>query len=208
MKKPGFIIEMSMFLLVAACSSRPTPLPASTPTPLPTLTKTRFPAMEPEPPSPTPAFRSIDIKSGGFSLLVHPELEFDIDDHSINLSGAQNNLIISLNGRPYIASEYTMESFLDKYVTETASRGGAFIQSVPYEIMIDDMSGIAVDISGIFIDAPVAGKAFVISPKKDFIIFGLGMSNLSGNQNEWIEIGSDIFEALLASIEIKDEVKQ
>ena len=43
---------------------------------------------------------------------------------------------------------------------------------------------------------------------QDFIIFGLGMSNLSGNKNEWVEIGSDIFETLLASIEIKDEVKR
>jgi len=207
MKRLSFICVLGVILL-AACGSQPTPTQTSTPVPSPTSTNTPFPAMEPEPLSPTPAFRSIDIKSGGFSLLVHPDLQFDFDDYSINLSDAQNKLIISLNGRTYIASEYTMESFLDKYVTETASRGGAFIQGVPYEIMIDGMSGIAVDISGIFINAPIAGKAFVISPKKDFIIFGLGMSDLSGNKNEWIEIGSDIFETLLASIAIKDEVKQ
>ena len=207
MKRISFIVVMSTILL-AACGSQPTPAQTSTPVPSPTSTNTPFPAMEPEPLSPPPAFRSIDIKNGGFSLLVHPDLQFDIDDRSINLSDAQNKLIISLNGRTYIASEYTMESFLDKYVTETASRGGAFIQGVPYEIMIDDMSGIAVDISGVFLDAPVTGKAFAISPKKDFIIFGLGMSNLSGNKNEWVEIGSDIFETLLASIEIKDEVKR
>jgi len=101
-----------------------------------------------------------------------------------------------------------MESFLDVYIDEIASRGGTFIQSVPYEIMIDGMNGTAVNITGIFLDDPIAGKAFVISPRKNFIVFGLGMSNLTANKNEWAETGSNVFETLLASIEFKAEVRQ
>ena len=73
--------------------------PISTITPQPALTATLFP--------PTLGTRFIDLKSGGFSLAVQPELEFDTDDYSINLSDKGGELIISLNGKPYIASIYT-----------------------------------------------------------------------------------------------------
>ena len=203
MKRSGLLLLLTI-LFLAACAPQLTatvpPSPISTNTPLPTITPTSIP--------PTPAFRAIDIKNGGFSLSVHPDLKFDINNSSINLSDTQGRFVISLNGRTYIASNYTMESFLDKYVMEMASRGGTFDQSIPYEIMIDGMSGTAVDISGIFLDDPIAGKAFVISPGKDFIIFGLGMSNLAANENEWVETGSTIFEMLLASIKFKDEIKR
>jgi len=201
MKRLGFIGLIST-LLLGACGLQPTSAP--TPTPMPTSTDTPLPTLEPTSVPPTPAFRSIDIKSGGFSLSVHPALEFDIDDTSITLSDTQGRFAVSLNGKTYIASEYTLESFLDLYVNEIASRGGAFIQSVPYEIEIDSMKGTAVNISGLFLDAPIAGKAFVVSPRKNFVVFGLGMSNLSTNKNEWTEAGSDVFETLLSSIKFKE----
>jgi hypothetical protein len=203
MKRASFILVISTILLTA-CASQPTAVPSptstATVTPQPTLTPTSIP--------PTPAFHFVDLENGGFSLLVHPQLEFDIDDRSINLSDTQGYFVVSLNGRTYIASEYTMESFLGKYLDEMASRGGTFIQSVPYEIEIDGMSGTAVNISGFFLNAPIAGKAFVISPGENFIVFGLGMSNLAANKNEWAETGSDTFEALLTSIKFKEDVKK
>jgi hypothetical protein len=52
---------------------------------------------------------------------------------------------------------------------------------------------------------PIAGKAFVISPRENFVVFGLGMSNLTTNKNEWAETGSDVFETLIASIKFKEE---
>jgi hypothetical protein len=88
-----------------------------------------------------------------------------------------------------------------------ASRGGSFKQSDPYEISIDGMSGIAVNLTGNFLNDPMAGKAVAISPGKDFIIFGLGMSNLGTHKNGWNESGSVIFESIIESIKFKDEVK-
>lgn len=201
MKSLSFIVLMSVIVLTA-CASQPTDTatPTSTITPLPTVTPTSIP--------PTPAFHLVELKRGGFSLSFPPDLQFDIDDNSITLSDSLGTFVVSLNGRTYIASEYTMESFLDVYIDEIASRGGTFIQSVPYEIMIDGMNGTAVNITGIFLDDPIAGKAFVISPRKNFIVFGLGMSNLTANKNEWAETGSNVFETLLASIEFKAEVRQ
>jgi len=199
MKRILLILLTSMTIL-ASCASQPivTPAPAlatepaniSTPVPL------------------TSTAQLVDLKSGGFSLAVQPELEFETDDYSINLSDRGGELLISLNGKPYIASIYTLESFLDKYLAEMASRGGSFDGSDPYEVTIDGMSGIAIDLTGNFLNDPMAGKAVAISPGEDFIIFGLGMSNLGTHKNGWAESGSVIFEALIASIKFKEEVKR
>jgi len=194
------LILLTSAMISASCTSQPGIKPISTLTPQPAITATLLP--------PTLATRFVDLKSGGFSLAVQPELDFETDDYSINLSDKGGELIISLNGKPYIASIYTLESFLDKYIVEMASRGGSFNQSDPYEISIDGMNGIAIDLTGNFLEAPMAGKAVAISPDKDFIVFGLGMSNLNIHKNGWAESGSVIFEALIASIKFKDEVKR
>jgi hypothetical protein len=198
------LILLTSAMIVAACTSQPPETPARKFTPKPVNTATLVPL----PSTATPAPQFIDLKSGGFSLAVQPELEFDTNDYSINLSDKDGELIISLNGKPYIASVYTLQSFLDKYLAEMASRGGSFDRSDPYEISIDGMSGIAVDLTGNFLNDPMAGKAVVISPGKDFIIFGLGMSNQGTRKNNWTESGSPIFEAIIASIKFKEEVKR
>jgi len=204
MKKVISQLWISMILLSACSAAKiqpPTATPTSPPTntPEPTITPTSIP--------PTPASRFIELKSGGFSLAIQPDLDFDTDDYSVNISDKQGKLVISLNGKPYIESSYTLESFLGKYVVEIGSRGGSFIQSAPYEIIIDGMSGLAVDLTGNFLNDPVAGKAIIISPGKNFVIFGLGISNLATDENDWIESGSVIFDVLIESIEFNAEVK-
>ena len=186
--------------ILASCASTPDVRLVSTAHPQPIMTATLIP--------PTLSARLIDLKGGGFSLAVQPELEFETDDYSINLSDRGGELLISLNGKPYIASVYTLESFLDKYLVEMASRGGSFDRSDPYEVIIDGMSGIAIDLTGKFLNDPMAGKAVAISPGKDFIVFGLGMSNQGTHKNGWTELGSPIFEAIIASIKFKEEVKR
>ena len=194
------LILLTSTAILTSCASQPGVKQISTSTPQPAVTATLVP--------PTLAARFIDLKSGGFSLAVQPELDFETDDYSINLSDKGGELIISLNGKPYIASVYTLESFLGKYIVEVAARGGSFQQSDPYEISVDGMSGIGIDLTGNFLNDPMAGKAVAISPGKDFIIFGLGMSNLGTHKNGWVESGSAIFEALIASIKFNEEVKK
>ena len=194
------LILLTSTAILTSCASQPGVRPVSTATLQPAVTATLIP--------PTLGARFIDLKSGGFSLAVQPELDFETDDYSINLSDKGGELIISLNGKPYIASVYTLESFLGKYIVEVAARGGSFQQSDPYEISVDGMSGIGIDLTGNFLNDPMAGKAVAISPGKDFIIFGLGMSNLGTHKNGWVESGSAIFEALIASIKFNEEVKK
>ena len=203
MKKllPGLLIYAA---IIVSCTSQPTVIRTPTVPPKPVSTATLVPITS----TSTPVPRFIDLKSGGFSLSVQPELEFDTDDDSVNISDKRGELLISLNGRDYAASLYTLESFLNTYLAEMSSRGGSFDHGEPYEIRIDGVSGIAVDLSGSFLNDPMAGKAVAISPGKDFIIFGLGISNLGTRKDGWTETGSPIFEAIIASIKFKDEVKQ
>src|SRR6185295_8344040 len=123
------IILIFLAILLASCASQP----ATTVAPIPTST------LAPVAITPTAAQapQFVDLKSGGFSLSVQPELEFEFDDYAINISDISGELIISLNGKPYIASLYTLNSFLDKYLVEMAARGGSFEQSDPYEISVD-----------------------------------------------------------------------
>jgi hypothetical protein len=196
----GLFTALVSMILLAACTSPQVATPVQSQSPAPLSTSTAIAqATAPE---------LIDIQSGGFNVALQPGLEFEAHEDSISISDRQGELVISLNGRPYVASSYTLQSFLEKYLAEMAARGGSIEESgEPYEIVIDGRSGLAVDFSGKFLDHPVTGKAVAISPGKDFIVFGLGMSLLSENQNGWDESGSLIFETILESIDFKEEVK-
>ena len=197
-----FVAVLIPAMLIASCSiQKPTTTPAPMPTRKPANTSTAVLQTA------TAAHQVIDIQSGRFTLAIQPGLSFEAHEDSISISDQQGELIVSLNGRPYAASSYTLQSFLGKYLTEMASRGGSFEQGESYEILIDGRSGIAVDFSGSFLDIPVTGKAVAVSPEDDFIIFGLGMSLQDEHENGWTESGSLIFESILDSIDLKERVR-
>ena len=167
--------------LLASCTFQQAVTPGPMSTRSPVDTPTTGPQRSPAAPE------LIDIGSGGFSLAIQPGLQFEAHDDSISISDQRGELVISLNGRPYVASSYTIQSFLGKYLAEMASRGGSFNQGEPYEIVIDGRNGMAIDFSGSFLDNPVTGKAVAVSPGEDFIVFGLGMSLLNQRKNGWAD---------------------
>ena len=199
--KRRLLLAFTMAISLTACSTLQPATPAMV-TPSQTVsTQTAIPQTR------TSASQFIEIKEGGFSLAVQPDLEFNTDASSISISDKRGGLIISLNGRPYVASSYTLQSFLGKYLDEMTSRGGSLHQSDPYDVVVDGKNGIAVDFTGSFLDQPITGKAVAVSPGEDFIVFGLGMSVQNVSPEAWAESGSSIFETILASIEFKEEVK-
>jgi hypothetical protein len=197
----GLLPALIIVIILASCSS----LRTTTVTPVSTLKPAVTSASIPQQATIVPEL--IDITRGGFTLTIQPGLAFEAHEDSISISDKQGEFIVSLNGRPYIASSYTLQSFLGKYLSEMETRGGDFDQGQPYEIVVDGKNGLAIDFSGHFLDNPIAGKAIAVSPGRDFIIFGLGMSLLNLHQNGWAESGSTNFETILHSIHFKDEVK-
>jgi hypothetical protein len=195
------LLALTLVICLAACSSQRLEAPASVVTSQPMSTQADIIQ------TPTSIPQFIEIRDGGFSLAVQPDLEFNNDTSSISISDKSGGLIISLNGRSYVESSYTLQTFLEKYLDEMASRGGTLHQSNPYEVVIDGKSGIAVDFTGSFLDQPITGKAVAVSPGEDFIVFGLGMSLQNANPEGWAESDSLIFETILASIEFKEEVR-
>jgi hypothetical protein len=197
----SLLLAFTLAISLAACSPQQPAAPASVATSRPVTTQSEVPQ------TPTSIPQLVDINDGGFSLAVQSDLEFDTNDSSISISDKRGGLIISLNGRPYVESSYTIQTFLGKYLDEMASKGGSLHQSDPYEVVIDGKSGIAVDFTGSFLDQPITGKAVAVSPEEDFIVFGLGMSLQNAGSGGWSESGSLVFETILASIEFKEEAK-
>jgi hypothetical protein len=188
-------------IMLTSCTSSQMATPVDAPARTPASTSITVPQ------TPAAASELIDIRAGGFTVGIQPGLAFEAHEDSISISDKRGELVVSLNGRPYVASSYTLQSFLGKYLAEMAARGGSFQQGEPYEIVVDGKNGLAIDFSGNFLDNPVAGKAVAVSPGEDFIVFGLGMSLLNERKNGWTASGSMIFETILKSIHFKDEVK-
>lgn len=188
-------LGLACVAVLASCASQPAV------TAVPTLYRTPVSA-------PTATLPIVYLRNGGFSLAIQSGLDFEIDDSSILLFDQRGEHFISLHGRPYIASIHTLESFLGTYLDEVSARGAIFAQSDPYEIFIDGMSGTAIDLNGSFSEAPMSGMAVAVSPGKDFIIFGIGLSSPQRSESEGTESGSVIFEEILDSIMFLDEVKK
>ena len=60
--------------------------------------------------------------------------------------------------------------------------------------------GIVINLTGTLFDSPIEGQVFAVSPKKDFVVFGIGVSNLTSNDQLWKESGSVIFQGILDSL--------
>lgn len=193
-----------IFILLMACNFTALQEPAATPTntvpPTSTPPPTATPTPTPVPASPTPEAKLIDVKDGGFSILVPNNLDFDLNENTVGISDKDGMLLISFTGTPYEETNYTPRQVIDEFLNEVASRGGNFNQSEPSNIVIDGIEGISIDLTGDLFNAQIKGRAIAVSPAENFILFGLGVSNLSSDNENWEKSGSVIFQGLLDSI--------
>lgn len=201
-------IALLILMLLTSCSvpllQAPTATPTATFTPTATPVPTATQTPTPVPPSPTPAAERMTVEEGGFSLLVSRDLDTDLQKNTIGIFDKGQTLIISFTGTPYQASQYTLNEVIDQYLSELESRGGNFEPSEPTSITVDGAEGISVDLTGILFEAPIEGRAIAVSPARDFVIFGLGISNLASDEENWQKSGSLIFQELLDSIEFTE----
>jgi hypothetical protein len=171
-----------------------TPQPTSTSTPVPTATATS---------TPTPEVTQVDVPKGGFSLLVPDFLDVDVQDNTVGIFDEE--LIVTFSGTPYLSSTNTLEDVIDDLIDELSTDGSELIKdSESLPISVNGIEGIAIDLTGNLFGAPIDGQAIAFSPKEDFVIFGLGVSNLTSDDRLWQESGSIIFQGMLDSMTFTD----
>lgn len=167
-----------------------TPQPTSTSTPVPTATTTS---------TPTPAVTLVDVPDGGFSLIVPDFLDVDVQGSTVGIFDEE--LIVSFSGTDYLSSANTLEDVIDDLLAELSKDGNELIKdSETLPISVNGIEGIAIDLTGNLFGAPIEGQAVAFSPQEDFVIFGLGVSNLTSDDGLWKESGSIIFQDMLNSI--------
>lgn len=189
--------------LLVACGGLTTPEPTATP--IPTLTPSPQPTPTPVPTStPSPAPKAIPVEADGFTVLVPVELTFDLQRNTIGIFDPAGLLIVSFTRIAYDEEANSLQDVIDEYLDELASRGGKFDQNSVAPVTIGGVEGIAVDVTGILFDAPIEGRAVAVSPAKDSVFFGLGVVNLSADEELWENAGAGIFEELTDSIEFVD----
>jgi hypothetical protein len=189
-----------VFLVIAqiACSALATPEPTATVTPPPTLTATVVPTATI---TSTPAPQTAIINGNGFTLEVPVELDVEVKKQVVGIFDKPGTLIISLTRTPYDGSANELSDVIDEYLNGIAERGGEFIQSEPSPVMVDGVEGISVDLTGTLFDAPIEGRAIALSPEEDSVFFGMGLSNLSTDEELWQTSGSTIFQGLLDTLQ-------
>lgn len=166
------------------------PVPSSTPTPVPTAT--------------APAPETVDVEADGFTISVPLNMDFDMNENVVGIFDQEGTFIVSFARSPYNSDTTSLQDVINEYLNEVSSQGGDFKQGESYPVTIGGAEGIAVDITGKLFESPIAGRAIAVTPVEDSVFFGLGVSNLVGDEKLWETHGMEAFETLTESVQFVD----
>ncbi len=166
------------------------PVPSSTPTPVPTAT--------------APAPETVDVEAVGFTVSVPLNMDFDMNENVVGIFDQEGTFIVSFARSPYDSDSTSLQDVIDDYLNEVANQGGEFTQGESYPVTIGGAEGIAVDLTGKLFDSPIGGRVIAVTPTEDSVFFGLGVSNLAGDEKLWETRGAETFEALTDSVQFVD----
>jgi hypothetical protein len=202
MNKITTLILVSAFLV--SCSMQPvqesTTTPANTNTPQPTTSPSPAPT---DTAVPTEAVTIPDL--GGFSTLVVVEgftvsvpfpLLHQVNGNVIIIGDEENTLTVSFASDAFQSGD-TLEIVLDNYLGSLERRGWEFTKNELSEIEVDTATGMAVDLTATFQGLNFQGRAVAVSPHTDTVLFGLGLSQISVNPDQWEVSGQVTFATLL-----------
>lgn len=139
------------------------------------------------------------VEDGGFSLRVPAGYDADIEGRQAFISDERGTLIISFAG---VDTADSPDEIIDDFLNELGSSGdGEFIKGESDTITVDGLEGIAYEVTGSLFGSPLKGKTFVVEISAFHHLFGLAISNTSRDENRWENHGSEVFDAVLATIE-------
>lgn len=192
-----------LVIIQVGCNT-PGPLePTATSTQPPTATATIVPTATATPTS-IPIRDVVTVEGDGFRFDVPNILDVDLQRNVVGIYDKEGTLIISFTRTEYDDTATSMQDIIDEYLNELAERGGEFIQGETSSIRIGGAEGLSVDLTGTLFDAPIEGRAIVVTPEKGSMLFGIGVSNLTDDEERWQTTGSVIFQGLLDTLEFID----
>ena len=211
--KCSFITLMISILFLVSCStplfSSPTVTPTSTltatttPTPTQTLTATPTQTLTATPDSGMELGEKLRIAEAGISFRVPFGYASQIEERQAFISDLEGTLIISFASVQDSASDE--EKIIDDYLEAVARRGDGKFEKTPSDpVSVNGIEGKAFDLTGSLFGAPMQGKTFAVPIGANHFLFALGLSNLSKDEESWEKQGSEVFEAIVKSIELSE----
>ena len=206
------LFTIVLIVLLTGCSTPLFAAPTATPTATLTSTSTLIPTQTPTATStktltatPRPVVQlgeRLTVPDGGFSFRVPIAYASQIEEQQAFISDLEGMLIISFAG---VQSTSPEEEIIDDYLDVIASRGnGEFVKTPANPMTVNGINGQAFDLTGSMFGSPLQGKTFIVPIRPDHFLFGLAMSNLSSEEQNWEDHGSKIFEAVIDTIEFTE----
>jgi hypothetical protein len=209
MNKALTLIFVSILLM--SCTLLPTPEPTveptftstveSTETSQPVSTSTTVPTATLQSFDPG-AFTTLAV-ADGFTLSVPFPLLHEVNKNVVIVGNEENTLTISFASDSLESGE-TLEDVLNAYLGSLEKRGWEFTKSEPVEIEIDHATGILVDLTSTAQSLNFEGQAVAVSLRPGFVLFGLGLFEVSANPEGWKNTGEDTFKTLMDSIKFTE----
>ncbi|NWF64644.1 MAG: hypothetical protein HXY38_10095 [Chloroflexi bacterium] len=194
------IILIPLLLFQTGCTAA-TPEMTSTPTQTTTPPPASPPTPTPVTPTPTAALpKALTLEADGFSLSVPLVLSYEIKNNVVGVFDQEGTFIASFIRTDYNEPANSLQDALNEYLSQVADRGGEFVNSEPYPLVLDGVEGIAVDLAGDLLGSPVEGRAIAVYPEEKAVFIGLGISNLTTDKEQWNTTGAQYFEMLTTSV--------
>lgn len=205
--KFSFII---LIVILAGCSTPFFAVPTATPTVTLTFTKTSTPTQT-QTATPTKTLSATPgpvvelgekhvIAEGGFSFRVPFGYVAQIEERQAFISAVDGTVVISFASVE--GSSLAEEEMIDKYLDAVARRSEGEFEKTPSDpVTIDGLEGKAFDLTGSLRGSPLRGKTFIVPVSSGRFLYGLAISSLAADEHSWQKEGSNVFEAVIESIE-------
>jgi len=141
------------------------------------------------------------IKEAGFSFRPPEGYDVEVQGAQIGVFDTAGTIIISIYGATSNPQNKSAEEIADEFLAGVFKSGdGKYTKVVSYTVTIDNVEGLAYDLTGTLFGSPLKGQAIVVMPSSKQFLFGLGIANTGQDKKRWENEGSKVFNALINSV--------
>ena len=146
-----------------------------------------------------------EVLAGGFSFRPLAGFENNVDNGSLIAGEILGPTYIELHGVSNYEGDQSDMEIIDEYLQELGEIGfGKLVTGDSHPITVDDIEGIAVDLTGTVLDEPIDGQSILVRRSDQQYIYGMAFAIIQDDENRWLEDGHTKFSALLETIRFLD----